>query len=312
VDSVAAFLARQCGVIARHQVFSAGGDDSFIERMLRQRRWARVRSGVYVDHTGEPSWPQRAWAAVLYAAPSALAGPSALRAHGVRGHDSDAGIHLVIGHDRRLRSSKEVRVERVVDFERVAQTHLSPPRVRIEHAVLRLASAARSEDAAVAVLADACQSGRTTAQRLLVELAAAPRLKRRTELARILDDVVSGTMSALERRYLRDVERAHGLPPGRRQVREATDDGVVVRDVLYSDQDTLMELDGRLGHEWAVERWDDLDRDIAAAVSGRLTMRAGWRQVLQPCRLARAVAVVLAARGWSGAPRPCGSGCLFR
>ena len=33
--------------------------------------------GVYVDHTGRASWIQRAWGAVLYAWPAALAGESA-------------------------------------------------------------------------------------------------------------------------------------------------------------------------------------------------------------------------------------------
>jgi hypothetical protein len=82
-----------------------------------------------------------------------------------------------------------------------------------------------------------------------------------------------------------------------------------MRDVEYVNQAVLVELDGRLGHEWAEERWDDLDRDIGAATSGRLTIRAGWRQLLQPCRLAGALVVVLAARGWTGTARPCGPGC---
>jgi len=65
----------------------------------------------------------------------------------------------------------------------------------------------------------------------------------------------------------------------------------------------------RLGHEWNADRWADLDRDIDSAVAGDLTLRVGWRQVLDPCRMAAAVARVLLARGWAGQPRGCRPGC---
>jgi len=81
------------------------------------------------------------------------------------------------------------------------------------------------------------------------------------------------------------------------------------RDVEYLSAGLVVELDGRLGHELTVDRWNDLDRDIDTAVTGRLTIRASWRQVLQPCRLAAAVARLLQARGWRGQPRPCSDGC---
>src|SRR4051812_23763033 len=71
---VARTLARQDGVISRRQVISAGGTDNDIQRLVRRREWARVFQGVYVAHTGPLSEVQRAWAAVLYAWPAALAG----------------------------------------------------------------------------------------------------------------------------------------------------------------------------------------------------------------------------------------------
>jgi hypothetical protein len=113
----------------------------------------------------------------------------------------------------------------------------------------------------------------------------------------------------LERRYLLHVERAHGLPKARRQQRARTGSGATHRDVEYVEQALVLELDGRLGHEWALDRWDDLNRDLDAATSGRLTLRAGWGQVLQPCRLARVLALILAARGWTGTPHACGPRC---
>jgi hypothetical protein len=46
-----------------------------------------------------------------------------------------------------------------------------------------------------------------------------------------LTDVAAGTCSVLERQYLIDAERAHGLPWAGRQVRTRASIGVVYRDV---------------------------------------------------------------------------------
>ena len=293
--------------MTRAQVLAAGGSDADIERLLRRRDWAVVHPGVYVAHTGRLSWLERAWSAVLLLAPAALAGPSALRAHGVRGHDEEPTIEVAVAASRHLRSPDGVRIVRLPRFDQVAQLHLSPPRVRVEPALLRVASRARTQDGTVAVLGDGCQSGRTTAPRLRRELATIARIPRRRLIEDVLTDVADGALSALERRYLRDVERAHDLPRAGRQ-RTA---GGVVRDVEHRRWRTRVELDGRLGHEWTSDRWDDLDRDVDSAVDGFLTVRVGWRQVLEPCRLARAMAQVLSARGWSGQARSCGPGCIL-
>ena len=126
----------------------------------------------------------------------------------------------------------------------------------------------------------------------------------------ILEDVADGTYSALERRYLTDVERPHGLPTARRQRRSSQGRSPAYRDVEYVDLGLVVELDGRLGHEWTSDGWDDLDRDLDAAVTGVMTVRVRWGQVLHPCRLASTVAGLLTARGWQGAPRSCGEVCL--
>lgn len=81
------------------------------------------------------------------------------------------------------------------------------------------------------------------------------------------------------------------------------------RDVAYPRQQTLVELDGAFGHRDALDRWADLQRDLEAAMADQLTLRPGWAQVLEPCRLATLVATVLRARGWEGTGRSCGPGC---
>jgi hypothetical protein len=75
----------------------------------------------------------------------------------------------------------------------------------------------------------------------------------------------------------------------------------------------VVELDGRLGHEWTRDRWDDMDRDLLAATEEQLTLRLGRRHVEQtPCRTAARLGRVLALRGWAGSPLPCGPGCAIR
>lgn len=307
---VADLLGIQHRVISRRQVLGAGGSDVDIERRIRRREWAHVQHGVYADHTGPLDGFARSWAAVLCCWPAALGGSSALGVHGLRmpGGD-DPRVEVVIDQSRRLDPGPGIRVTRSGRFAEIALLHLEPPRVRLEYAVLTVASRARGEDGAVAVLADACQTRRTTPERLRLELVARPRLVRRRFLGEVLGDAAEGAWSALERRYLVRVESAHDLPHAERQRVVRPGRSVAHRDVDYLGMRTVVELDGRLGHEWNAERWGDLQRDIDSVVAGDLTLRVGWRHVLEPCRLAGAVAAVLLARGWSGSPRPCRHDC---
>ncbi len=220
--AVAELLALQCGVISRRQVLAAGGRDHDIARRLRRRLWARVHDGVYVDHTGEPSWKQRAWAAALYHWPAALDGASALVAHGVRDigpRQPGTRIEVAIDRTRSVAEGAGISVTRRTDLDSQAQMNLCPPRVRVEHALLTVASRSSDEEGAVAVLADACQRRHTTPGRLAGALRQRPLLAHRRLLLSILEDVASGAYSVLERRYLLRVERPHGLPTGSRQRR---------------------------------------------------------------------------------------------
>ncbi len=310
LEEINDLLARQDGVIARFQVHEAGGTDDLIARMIRRREWARLRQGCYLNHTGVPTWNQRAWAAVLAVWPAALSRDSALRACGMKrcGVGESAPIRVAIDRSRGGRTPSGIVVERVADYEGWVRTTTSPPRVRLDHAVLQVASRS-SEENAVAVISDAVSTRRTTAARLAGALADMKRLSQRSFLAAVLDDVGEGAHSLLEHPYLTLVERAHGLPRGVRQAESVVIGRRAVRDVDYPDYELYVELDGRLGHEAAADRWKDLERDLAAAASNRLTLRPGWRQVLDPCRLATVLVGVLQSRGWGGAPIACSPTC---
>ena len=142
-------LRSQAGVVSRRQVRAAGLDDNDIERFVRRREWAVVHPGVYVNHTGPLLWIQRAWAAVLALEPAVLAGPSALRVHGLTGggpapgrQAQDIVVHVAVERDRHVKAPRGVVVVRRTNLARRSQSHRSPPRLRLEEAVIDVADEA--------------------------------------------------------------------------------------------------------------------------------------------------------------------------
>lgn len=309
-ERLAELLVRQDGVISRRQAIACGCTDNDLRRKVRRREWAfAAHPGVYVNHTGPLSWRQRAWAAVLYAWPAALTGISALRAAegpGRRDRDDEAPIRVAVDRARTVVRRDGIVVEQRSRLAARTQWNASPPRIRLEEALLDLAAEAPTDLDAVARLADAVNARMTTPGRLLDTLARRSRIARRDFLEGVLTDVRDGTCSVLEHRYLTDVERAHGLP---RPVRQApTGAGRPgFRDADYPDYDISVELDGRLGHDGSAARDRDLERDLdAAAVVQRLTVRLGWGQVVdRPCSTAAKVGRILRRRGWTGTVGAC-------
>lgn len=305
---VIALLDCQAGVISRSQAITAGLTDHDIRRLVRRREWVRVHTGVYVDHSGPLTWLQRAWAAVLSCAPAALCGESARRAADGPGrsvHDDGHPIHVAVDHSRTVSNPEGVRVHRVVGFATKVQWNTSPPRERIEHAVVSLAGAAVREIDAVAHIADAVGARLTTGRRLQSALNATSRIARRGFLERVIADVAAGTCSALEHGYLTRVERAHRLPTAARQLRESAK-GTLFRDAVYELFGLIVELDGRMFHSKARQHDRDLERDLDAALDTRLTVRLGWGQVFdRPCSTAAKLARILRDRGWDGSLKRC-------
>lgn len=324
-------MARQHGVMTRRQALGAGLHPHDLERFLRRREWVRLLPGVFVDHTGTPTWMQLAWAGVLRFWPAALSGASAVRAvQGPRwrgfdscgqevralGHPVGRGqapeIELVVSAARTVTQVPGYAVTRTRSLEGRVQWNASPPRIRFEEAVLDLAGRAPSDTAAIGLLADACQSRRTTAARLLEGLVARQRVPRRAWLIGVLDDIANGTCSALEHAHLSNVERPHGLPRGQRQAREPSGSRLMFRDVRYRQQGVLVELDGRLFHDSAQQHDADLERDLDVVLEQRVTVRLGWGQCTdRACATAARLARLLQSRGWQGEPRSCGQDCVI-
>lgn len=250
-DAVVTRIASQSGVVARRQLVDDGiGGSSLgehdVARMIRRRELVVVHPGVYVNHTGSLTWLQRAWAAVLVNWPAALTHESALRAAdgpGRRDNDEES-IQVAVGRHRHLAPPPGVELHRLTRFDDRVLWNVGPPRLRYQDAALEVAGAMTEEFAMIGAISRACQSGHTTAPRMLLELADRPRIPRREWLQDLLTDVAEGTCSVLEHGYLHRVELAHGLPTGSRQGAGHTRLGRVYRDGSYQSS-LVVELDGR-------------------------------------------------------------------
>jgi hypothetical protein len=310
LDAVADLLRVQDGVVTRGQLLTAGVTQARVDTLLRRRDLVVVHPGVYLAHTGTPTWEQRCWAAVLYAGRSALHLGSALHQSGA-GPPPAGPIHVAVDWTRRVAPRDDIRVHRVRELEDRVRWNLSPPRVRLEVAAVEVAHRAADDLAAISALAALVGSRRTVAGRLRLEIERRGRLRRRHLLTELLDDLERGTHSVLEHGYLVRVLRPHRLPePTSQQAAVPGTRGTEYRDVAHADLDLSVELDGQL-HDDSEARDDDADRDLDDLARGTATPRLRYRQVfITPCRTAARLAVVFRARGWSGAPRSCGApGC---
>ncbi len=297
-------------MVSRRQLHDAGLAPHDVARLVRRRELAPLHAGVYVDHTGTPTFLQRCWGAVLLLWPAALAGETAMRAaEGPGSRRSHDVVHVAVHRDRRVRDRDRITVLRTDRLDDQVLWNVGPPRLRYEEAALDVAARAPSEFAALESLSRAVQSRRTTAERMLVAARGRTRLPRRDWIESVLADVADGTCSVLEHGYLHRVERAHGLGHARRQVVDRLGAGSVYRDVIYPCG-LVVELDGRLFHDTTRQRDKDFDRDLDAAAEGASTVRLSYGQVVdRPCWTALRVARVLTLHGWRGRPGPCGPRC---
>jgi predicted transcriptional regulator of viral defense system len=298
----------QAGAISRKQLLDAGLKGKTVTRRLRYGRWQQLHRGVYAVFTGLPSRETWLWAAVLRAGPgAALSHLTAAELHGLLDRPAEM-IFVTIPSTRRIEIPGLI-VRTSTRIAQACQPNRQPPRTTVEETTLDLAEDAATFDDAVTWITRACGRRRTTAEKLRSAMAARKKMRWRTELSDVLAAAGDGVHSVLEYRYLRDVERAHGLPPSRRQVRVVIDGRVVYRDAYYEKYRVAIELDGRAAHP-DDERWRDHRRDLQAAARAVVTYRLGWRNIdRDACETARLLAWALRQRGWQGQPKPCSPRC---
>lgn len=298
----------QYGVISRQQAISGGMEPDVIDRLLRSGRWQCLQRGSYVVFTGPPPRKAVLWAAVHRAGPGAvLSYQTAAELFGLTDRPSSK-IHLTIPESRRASFPGAV-IHRSTRVEEARHPALLPPRTRIEETVLDLAEAAARVDDAFSWACSACQRGLTTAERLCVAMQARKKLRWRSELSAALTDIGDGAHSLLEQRYIRRVERPHGLPRARRQVQVIRATRYSYLDNAYDAYRVSVELDGRIAHP-DHQRWLDNRRVNEAAAEGRVTLVYNWADASwRSCQTAWQVSLALRRGGWPGAFCRCGPGC---
>jgi hypothetical protein len=310
-DECRELVTRQCGVISRRQAVRYRINAATIDQ-LRTARWQRLYRGVYATFTGPPSREAQLTAALLRAGPgAALSYQTAAEVAGLTDEPS-ARIHISVPLDSHPEAMAGVVIHRSARAAAARHPVLLPAQTRVEETTLDLAGVAASFDDAFGWLCRATGRRLTTTVRLRTAVFARSRLRWREEILVGLADIADGAYSNLERRYVRDVERAHRLPGARRQARLMRGSGPVYLDNLYDGFSVAVELDGQKAHP-AESRWADIHRDNFSARSGIITLRYSWADVVgRPCWVAAEVGEVLRDRGWPGRPQRCGPACPCR
>jgi hypothetical protein len=175
-------LRRQSGAASRQQALEHEWTPGRIDAKTRSGRWQRPHPGVFVTFTGPLPWSTKVWAGLLHAGPDAVAS-----------HRTAARLASLLDVD-------PTPIELLVPWG-----HRVTPRAH-------LVDLAASAQDAVGWLTRACQRRATTPQRLLDVAAGRRRLRYRRLVVDVLSVVSTGVASPLELRYVRDVERRHGLP----------------------------------------------------------------------------------------------------
>ena len=302
-DDLAALARFQDGVVTREQAVGNGLSPTAITRLVRDQFWVRIARGIFLTAPITPPWPALAWAGVLIGGDHArIGGLAAAHLHGLIS-DSPAQIEVLIPAQLRApRVCGPWSFCRERSGARQSLTLGSPPRLSVEDAVLDLVNDPECHDREAVNWLTLAVNGRGTTPKKILRAAEWRHFSpRRALIAKTLADVEAGARSPLEVDYLNLVERAHGLPEGRRQQsRRRTQ-----VDVLYEEFRLLVELDGRLGHE-GMGRFRDMRRDNASTSDGLATLRYGKTDVFgSPCEVAMEVAHNLALRGWDGLLTRC-------
>jgi len=173
--------------------------------------------------TGEPSREALLWAALLAAGSQAVVShQTAAERFKITDRQSSL-VHVTIPASRHIARLHGIVVHRSTRLEVARHPSLLPPRTRIEETVLDLVVEAATFDAAFAIACAACQRRLTTSGRLAEAMNKHKKMRWRAELSAAIAEIGSGVHSLLEFKYVRDVERPHGLPQASRQARSARD-----------------------------------------------------------------------------------------
>ncbi|WP_345332553.1 type IV toxin-antitoxin system AbiEi family antitoxin domain-containing protein [Actinomycetospora chibensis] len=302
-DNWRLLLAQQHRVVTRAQLLARGFTDDGIRAQVEAGRWRRVHEGVYALHSGPLTRAAQMTAALLACGGAALLShETAGELHGFLEQEASAAIHVTVRYGCSTARADGVRVHRSRAFAHIAARGEEPPRTSRVHTVLDLVNSAP----------DRHEAARRAHQLALdagvhpLDLERAVELRRPPRFLQPIKDAIrllrEGVLSALEHQYLVDVEKAHGLPEGRRQGPVLVDGVQRYEDITYDlpDGAAVVRLDGFGYHRDRLTALIDRRRSVAAAVAATPAIPFGWDEVTRfPCRTAREVEAVVRWLGWA-------------
>jgi uncharacterized protein DUF559 len=258
------------------------------ESQLRWRiasgRWQKPARGVVVAQSGPLSDGQLLRVALLRAGPqAALAGLTAARLDGLQGFDDkrpmrETPIYLLVpvGYKRRTPPLGLTVITRYSQFLGDAHVHPTrqPRRTRIARSLIDAAAWMPTDRGSIAVLAAGVQQGLVRVDDLRLLVGRMETLHRRKLIIEVLADIAGGSQAISELDFLRLVVRPFGLPEPSRQ--SARRDGRGRRrwiDAAWDDRKIAVEIDGAQHIADPLQRWDDMERDLALTLDGYQTLR---------------------------------------
>lgn len=273
----------QGGLITRAQLRALGVQRWTVTHRIATERWQPVTASVIATTTGHLTREQWMWVGVLHAGTgSMLGGLTAAEVAGLRNWPREE-ITVLVPYASDVPAPVDgirfVRSRRALPAMR--QRDASPPRCRLEPAILLFAAADRSERTAQGVLAAAVQQQLTTPATLREWVDRLRPLRRAALFRRALDEIAGGAQSLAELDIKR-LCREHGLVAPRRQVRRRDADGRLrYTDCEWTLPDgrvLVLEVDGAFHME--VEHWeDDLARQRGLAGTDRIIVRCTSREL---------------------------------
>ncbi|HEX5597094.1 MAG TPA: DUF559 domain-containing protein [Micromonosporaceae bacterium] len=299
-------LFEQSGVVTWSQAVAELGPAK-VRHLLKTGRWRRACRGVLLSHQGPLTEDQQWWVAVLAAGEQAvLAGLSAARAGGLRGKWRRDVVDVLVPYGRHAPDLlgrlplgfPAVRVRRTRYLPDVDRQRGRPDRTSMGRSLVDAAQWARTDDAAQAVLAAACQQRRVTPAEVREVVVRMPKARRRRLILATLADIEGGAQALSEIDFVR-LCRRHRLPVPDLQERRVDASGRVrYLDATWRRWRLHAEVDG--AHHMEARHWAaDLRRQNEIWIQGDRILRFTAFDVRRrPEYVAAQVRKALEAAGW--------------
>jgi hypothetical protein len=307
MNALMGVAARRGGLVTIGEITGHGFSRTWASARVKSEAWQRLHTGIYATFPSEPTWEQRARAALL------LAGRQAALCRTAAGFlhrlikEPPAKIHVKVPHRFVVVAGDGVVIHRTRrPFAMVGDPH----RTTLLDTVLDLADTATSDADLVDYLTAGIRQG-VSPKAVLAEVERRRYFGNRLLITQLLDQGMGGMESTLEHMWHQNVVVAHGLPSPTRQARQLIRDRFIRSDCWFEAFRLRVELDGELAHPGRATDADILRDNDTLLANSEMTLRYRWAHALPgaACVSAAQLCVGLRRGGFTGEPLACGEGC---